>query len=235
MTDAGTTSANARGAGAPVRSNPGPPTSPAAPGSPWRSLVEPRFLAWAAVATLGSALAFGLVSAIIPNPVFGREIPPEPFAIVVWLASAPLMGAILATYLVPAPAVAVPLGPGLASSAEVASETPGSAAASAASASASAPVATPSAAASGRGAAPGAEPSEDRRSLLGYAGGLAAFLAIGCPVCNKIVLVALGTTGALTIWAPLQPVIGAASLLLLAGTLAWRLRVRVRGGACSVT
>ncbi|HEY5433847.1 MAG TPA: hypothetical protein VIK13_01315, partial [Candidatus Limnocylindrales bacterium] len=59
-----------------------------------------------------------------------------------------------------------------------------------------------------------------------------AFLAIGCPVCNKIALVLLGAGGAMTIFAPLQPVIGAASLVLLAGTLAWRFRLRTRGGAC---
>jgi hypothetical protein len=53
-------------------------------------------------------------------------------------------------------------------------------------------------------------------------------------VCNKLALVLLGTSGALTIWAPLQPVIGAASLLLLAGTLAWRFRLRRTGGACAV-
>ena len=163
----------------------------------WDSVADPRFLAWAAAGTVGSLLAFGLVSAIIPNPVFGRSIPPEPFAITVWVVSAPLMGILLATYLAPTRAVPIALGAG------------------------SVP-------------APDSAPGEERRSLLGYAGGLAAFLAIGCPVCNKIVLVALGTSGALTIWAPLQPLLGAASLVLLVGALAWRLRVRARGGACSV-
>ena len=166
------------------------------------ALGDPRFLAWAVVATVGSLLAFGLVSAIIPNPVFGREIAPEPFAIAVWLVSAPLMGVIIATYLARPPAVPVALGSG--------------------------PVAGSAA------STPDPEAAEQRRSILGYAGGFAAFLAIGCPVCNKIVLVALGTSGALTIWAPLQPIVGAASLVLLAGTVAWRLRVRARGGACSV-
>jgi len=71
-------------------------------------------------------------------------------------------------------------------------------------------------------------------SFVGYAGGLAAFLAIGCPVCNKVALVLLGASGALTVWAPLQPILGAASLVLLAATLAWRLQVRARGGACPV-
>jgi hypothetical protein len=36
------------------------------------------------------------------------------------------------------------------------------------------------------------------------------------------------------VFAPLQPLIGAASLVLLAGTLAWRFRLRARGGACLV-
>lgn len=214
-------------AGARTRSSGAPG---AASAGPWRSLAEPRFLAWAALATVGSLVAFGMVSAILPNPVFGREIPPEPFAIAVWLASAPLMGVLLATYVVPPPAVSVALGRG-----PVSTAAPADAGASAVGP--ATPPAGPTAAAGVPGppaASPATAPDEDRRSLLGYAGGFAAFLAIGCPVCNKIVLVALGTSGALTIWAPLQPLIGAASLLLLAGALAWRLRVRARGGACSV-
>jgi hypothetical protein len=58
----------------------------------------------------------------------------------------------------------------------------------------------------------------------GAAGGVLAWLAIGCPVCNKLVLLALGTSGALAWFAPLQPWLAAASILLLAGALAWRVR-----------
>ncbi len=54
--------------------------------------------------------------------------------------------------------------------------------------------------------------------------GLFSFLAVGCPVCNKVVLLLLGTSGALTYWAPLQPVIGSISVALLALTLWLRLR-----------
>ncbi len=61
------------------------------------------------------------------------------------------------------------------------------------------------------------------------AGGIAAFLAIGCPICNKVVVAALGVSGALNVFAPLQPLIGGASVALLAGTLLWRLRSRSRG------
>jgi len=38
----------------------------------------------------------------------------------------------------------------------------------------------------------------------------------------------------MTLFAPIQPIIGAASLMLLAGTLAWRFRLRARGGACPI-
>lgn len=58
--------------------------------------------------------------------------------------------------------------------------------------------------------------------------GIGAFLAIGCPICNKIVVGLLGVSGALTVFAPLQPAIGLASVVLLAVTLAYRLRQRTR-------
>jgi hypothetical protein len=174
--------------------------------------LDRTFAGWALAWTAISLVAFGLVTAIIPNPVFGRQIPPEPFAYWVWLASSPLMGLVGATYSAPlrdpAPAVSLRLGPAF-------GMLPGSAAAAMAG---TMPVAT----------------ADDRRgSTLGTIAGLGAFLAIGCPVCNKLALVLLGTSGALSIWAPLQPVIGGASLLLLAGTLAWRLRARRSGGACA--
>ena len=60
-------------------------------------------------------------------------------------------------------------------------------------------------------------------------GGIGAYLAIGCPICNKIIVAVLGVSGALNVFAPLQPLIGALSIALLAGTLASRLRIRARG------
>ena len=59
--------------------------------------------------------------------------------------------------------------------------------------------------------------------------GVGAYLAIGCPICNKIIVAVLGVSGALNVFAPLQPLIGALSIALLAGTLAWRLRMRAQG------
>ena len=68
------------------------------------------------------------------------------------------------------------------------------------------------------------EPGAGRATLAG----IAAYLAIGCPICNKVVVAALGVSGALGYFAPLQPIIGAASIGLLGATLVWRLRDRAR-------
>ena len=55
-------------------------------------------------------------------------------------------------------------------------------------------------------------------------GGFLSFLAVGCPICNKLVLLLLGTSGALTYFAPAQLYIGMASLALLG----WALHLRVQ-------
>lgn len=60
--------------------------------------------------------------------------------------------------------------------------------------------------------------SAGRTAILANVGSV---LAVGCPVCNKLVVATFGVTGALTLWAPLQPLIGAASLALLGWAL-WR-------------
>ena len=55
-------------------------------------------------------------------------------------------------------------------------------------------------------------------------GGLLATFAIGCPICNKIVVALIGVSGALDYWAPLQPVLGLSSIALLLIALVVRLR-----------
>lgn len=47
-------------------------------------------------------------------------------------------------------------------------------------------------------------------------GSLLSFLAVGCPVCNKLMVLALGASGAITYFQPAQPWIGALSVALLA-------------------
>ncbi|MEK7281483.1 MAG: hypothetical protein AAB037_03925, partial [Chloroflexota bacterium] len=63
-------------------------------------------------------------------------------------------------------------------------------------------------------------------------GGLLSFLAVGCPVCNKLVVLLLGFSGALTFFAPVQLYIGLASLVILGW--AFRQRVRALSGSCDI-
>lgn len=132
-----------------------------------------------------SALAIGLPTDVIPNPVFGRQgTPVEPWAIPVLAITAVLSGLLFATYFQVGDTVETDDTGGL-----------------------------------------------DQPSRFGSLGGLLSFFAVGCPVCNKVVVVALGTSGALTWFAPMQPYLGVAALALLA----WALRVRLRGEvACRV-
>ncbi len=139
-----------------------------------------RFWVVAIVGTIAAALFLGIPTAVIPNPFFARMTPTEPVNLAVWLASAPLIGLLAATYLA-------------------------------------------------RPAHRDADVHEISGGGRMTAGGIAAFLAIGCPICNKVVVAVLGVSGALNVFAPLQPLIGTASVALLAGTLMWRLRTRSRG------
>ncbi len=76
-----------------------------------------------------------------------------------------------------------------------------------------------------------AQPDRPSSRRGGWAGGLLTYFAVGCPVCNKLVLLALGSAGAMTWFEPFQPVLQAAAVLLLL----WALRSRLLGElACSV-
>lgn len=151
----------------------------------------------AALAALGTFLLIGIPTDILPNPVFGREIP------VRWWEYPVLAATVLLT--------AAWFGIRSAREAGV-----GSAA----------------------GHPAGAEPSE--RPALVTVGVATAWFTVACPVCNKIVLILLGTTGALGVWAPLQPWLAALSLILLAGAVLYRWRARpcadgaCESGACAV-
>lgn len=69
-----------------------------------------------------------------------------------------------------------------------------------------------------------ARPSGQGSAGTGVFGGWLGVLAIGCPVCNKLVVLALGTAGALTYFEPVQPLLGAAGVVLLG----WAVRARLR-------
>lgn len=124
------------------------------------------------VGGVATAVLIGIPTVLIPNPWFGREIPPRSLDYLIWALTILLVAALAATYALP---LACPTREG---------------------------------------------------SLT--AGGFLSFLAVGCPVCNKLVVLALGWSGAMTYFAPLQPLLGAVSLLLLAVTLWLRLRPALR-------
>jgi cobalamin synthase len=56
---------------------------------------------------------------------------------------------------------------------------------------------------------------EGRKGKFGAAGAIVSFFAVGCPVCNKLVLLALGTSGAMQYFEPIQPLLAALSIALL--------------------
>ncbi|MFI7741754.1 hypothetical protein [Kocuria rhizosphaericola] len=62
-----------------------------------------------------------------------------------------------------------------------------------------------------------------RSARLGAVGTFAAWFAVGCPVCNKLALLALGSAGALTWFAPVQPWLGVLALALSAFAVVHRL------------
>ena len=112
--------------------------------------------------SLVTFLFIGLPTAIIPNPIFGREIAVTWWSIPVLALTSIFSGLLFATYIRVNSLFA------------------------------------------------------EEKSLK--VGGLAAFLtyfAVGCPVCNKLVIVALGYSGAITYFAPVQPLLGLISLTLL--------------------
>lgn len=64
----------------------------------------------------------------------------------------------------------------------------------------------------------------DQPARAGGFGGLLSFFAVGCPVCNKLVVLALGTVGARRWFEPFQPALAVVSILLLVVALRSRLR-----------
>ena len=72
---------------------------------------------------------------------------------------------------------------------------------------------------------------EEKSLKVGGIGSLLSFFAIGCPVCNKLVLIALGTSGAMSYFAPIQPFLAVFGIAFL--MYAFRKRV-LNESACSV-
>lgn len=68
---------------------------------------------------------------------------------------------------------------------------------------------------------------QERSGTLGMFGGFLAWFAVGCPVCNKIALLVLGYSGAMTWFAPFQPVLAVTAMLLSGIAVVWRLKGQV--------
>ncbi len=66
---------------------------------------EPRRFGLAALFALGTALLIGIPTVIIPNPIFGRDIPVVAWNYPVWLLTSLLTGMLIATYVRARPAV----------------------------------------------------------------------------------------------------------------------------------
>lgn len=73
--------------------------------------------------------------------------------------------------------------------------------------------------------------AQETQGAKTFLGNMLALIAVGCPICNKLVVMALGVSGALTWFAPAQPFLAAGSLALLGYALRQRLR---RARACRV-
>jgi len=175
-----------------------------------------RQWATAAVGAVVTALVIGLPTDVIPNPFFGRPVDVTWWSPWVLVITAVLGGMVLATY------VAMPRLTATQTPASIPSPVSGPA-----------PGPMPAAGAADGGPAGeatdvGSNPmSADRPARLASVGGLLGFLAVGCPVCNKLVVVALGTTGAMSWFAPIQPILAVASVVVLAIALRTRLRGQV--------
>ncbi|CAN5118075.1 hypothetical protein BH09ACT11_BH09ACT11_15350 [soil metagenome] len=71
----------------------------------------------------------------------------------------------------------------------------------------------------------------EQGSRRGWVGGLLTYFAVGCPVCNKLVLLLLGSAGAVTWFEPVQPVLQVLAVVLLV----WALDIRLKGElSCTV-
>ena len=71
--------------------------------------------------------------------------------------------------------------------------------------------------------------ADDRGRAGVFGTSLLSTLAVGCPVCNKVVIGLVGVSGALGVWAPIQPVLAVASVGVLGAAVVVRWRRRACG------
>jgi hypothetical protein len=78
-----------------------------------------------------------------------------------------------------------------------------------------------------------ARPSTGGAERSALTGGVGTYLAVGCPICNKVVVALLGASGAMSYFAPIQPILGVGAVALLFVALRRRLRA-VNAESCPV-
>ncbi|MGM0384777.1 MAG: hypothetical protein ACQERF_02180 [Actinomycetota bacterium] len=162
--------------------SPAPATKPTATKPRFRVPdFDSRQITVGVLAGLAYMLFVAIPTALIPNPVFGREIPPTWWSWPSLIVTTVLVAALTASYIKPRDAVA-------AEKAELAARE-----------------------------AAGGDTSEEAPSKKGIIGAALTYFAVGCPVCNKLVLLALGYNGALTWFEPFQPVLQ----LLAVAVMVW--------------
>jgi len=115
-------------------------------------------------------LFIALPTAVMKNPIFGREIAVTSWSVTVIVITSMLTGLLTATYV----------------KNEFSDENP-------------------------------------KQMKIGSTGALLSFFAVGCPVCNKLVLLALGYSGAIQYFAPIQPYLALIGIALLMYSLRMRL------------
>ncbi len=118
-----------------------------------------RATLYGVAAGIATTLLIGIPTVLIPNPIFGREVPVQPRDYLFLSITVLLTSILAASYALPATCSL-----------------------------------------------------QDGKMA---AGGFLSFLAVGCPVCNKVVLLTLGASGAMSYFQPLQPLLAVASTLLL--------------------
>lgn len=146
------------------------------------------------VGGLATAVVIGVPTGVIPTPVFGRSMEVTWWSYPVLLFTSLLAGLLLATY------VKVEIAVEVTATARVEDAAPGTT------------------------HTPDVEVSAEQCGRLAVAGTALSYFAVGCPVCNKLVLLALGSSGAISWFAPIQPVLAVASIIFLL----WALRARLR-------
>ena len=122
-----------------------------------------------------TALVISLPTAVIENPIFGRDIEVTAWSVPVIVITSILSGLLFATYI---------------------KNQSGNA--------------------------------EDDSLKIGGTGAFFSLLAVGCPVCNKVALLALGYSGAIKYFAPVQPFLALAGVLILIYALHKRLTGEIK-------